>query len=126
MTIKTNYLDNLNIVVHIGSDVVTAQDILHAALEWEKHPDYDPGASTVWDLVAADFAVNWEQIKAWGPDIAERFSSAVEPGGRTAWVVADDITGIVVDSIQLAFPWPREWRVFDDADAAIDWLRKTK
>lgn len=123
MTIKTNYLTELNIVVHVGSDVVTASDILVAARAWEKHADFDAAASMVWDLVAADFAVDWEKIKEDGPQIAERYRAKPERTGRMAWVVGDELTGIVVDSIHLAFPWPREWRVFNDAVAAIEWLR---
>jgi len=120
--LKTRYLENLNVVVHIGSQTVTAHDILQAALEWESHEAFDPGVSTVWDLVAADFEVNWAQVKQHGAGVAERFEGLRHTTCKNAWVIADDVVGVVIDSIHLAFPWQTQWQTFSDADEAIAWV----
>ncbi len=123
MAIKTRYLDKLDVVVHIGSETVTPGQILQAARDWEQHVDFHPGTSTVWDLVAAEFEVDWARIKEHGHEVAVSFQDVLDPGSKTAWVISDEVTGIILDSIHLAFPWPTQWKTFDDAETAIAWLR---
>ena len=121
--IKTQYLDNLDIVVHIGSQTVTTDDLLDTAIAWESHEAFHPGTSAVWDLVAADLEVDWAKVKSDGAEVAKHFEHARDVSGKTAWVISDDVVGVVLDSIHLAFPWPRQWRTFPSAEEAIAWVR---
>jgi hypothetical protein len=120
--ISTKFLDNIQTAVHLASGEVDLEQLTDAASKWREHDDFSPQASVVYDLVAADVALNWDQVKQELPGCLDQLKDSRDASSRTAWVVSEDIMNVVVDSVHMALPWTTEWRVFKDADEAVAWV----
>ncbi|MFT7653508.1 MAG: hypothetical protein ACI9ON_004185 [Limisphaerales bacterium] len=120
--ISTKFLDNIQVAVHLASGEVDLEQFTNAASNWREHEDFSPQASVVYDLVAADISLNWEQAKQELPVCLEQLKNSRDPSSKTAWVVNEDVMNVVVDSVHMALPWTTEWRVFKDADEAVAWV----
>ena len=122
--IKTRFIDELGLVVHIGSEEIDLHEVLDAAGRWQADEHFGPDIPVVWDLVGADLRLDWEALKSEIPEAGLPLDASRSSRARTAWVVADELTEIVVESISLAFPWTTNWKVFKDADEAVRWARR--
>lgn len=119
--ISTQFLENIQVALHLASGEVDLEQLTNAASKWREHECFSPQAPVVYDLVAADVALNWEQVKQELPEYLDRLKDSRDSSSRTAWVVSEDIMNIVLDSVHMALPWTTEWRVFKDADDAVAW-----
>ena len=117
----TNYLAKLGVAVLIGTDDVDLSQVAAAAFKWRNHGSFDPDIPVVWDLVAAEIHFDWQTIKDSIPSIAERIDGTRSKGAKTAWVVSNEVTEMIVDSVNMAYSWTTQWQVFYDAETAIEW-----
>lgn len=123
--IKTRFLDNIEVALHLGSGEVDLDQLTSSAVAWRSHEKFSPEIPVVYDLVAADVVLDWELVKQQLPGYLERLKDSRNASSRTAWVVNEDILHVVVDSVHMALPWTTEWRVFKDAEEAIAWVTRS-
>lgn len=119
--ISLRFLENIQVAVQVGSGEVDLNQLISAAMQWRKDENYTPFIPVVWDLVAADVILDWAEIKEALPEHLKRVANSRDASARTAWVVGEDVSQIVLESIHLAYPWTTEWQVFKDAEEAVAW-----